>query len=120
MNLPIAGAIAAAGKIELVPLLWCAAEPSGPVTDEAFDWISGQIVEGVRKALPLDAIYLDLHGAMVTERHEDGEGTLLRLLRDAVGTGLPIGVSLDLHANISPLMAELASLMTVFRSNPHL
>lgn len=120
MNLPIAGAIAAAGSVELVPVLWCAAEPSGPVSDEAFDWISGQILNGVRTALPLDGLYLDLHGAMVTESHEDGEGALLRLLREVVGNDLPIGVSLDLHANISPAMAELATLITVYRTYPHL
>ena len=128
MNVPIAGAIARAKEsarvrakgIELVPILWCAAEPSGPVTGEAFDWISGQILAGVSVALPLDGIYLDLHGAMVTERHDDGEGALLQLLREAVGDELPIAVSLDLHANISPMMVELATLITVYRSYPHL
>ena len=119
MNLPIAGAVAAAKGVDLVPILWCAAEPSGPVTDDAFDWISGMILDGLTKADPLDGIYLDLHGAMVTASHDDGEGALLDLIREEF-RDLPIGVSLDLHANISRRMIELADLVTVYRTYPHL
>ncbi|MCB1422314.1 MAG: M81 family metallopeptidase [Nitratireductor sp.] len=123
MNLPVAGAVSAAqecGRVELVPILWCAAEPSGRVTDEAFEWIAGMILDGVRAAGPLDAVYLDLHGAMVTDSYDDGEGELLRRMRDAVGPALPIGVSLDLHANVTPAMIQMASLMTIYRTYPHL
>ena len=48
-----------------------------------------------------DAVYLDLHGAMVTESHEDGEGELLARARDLVGADVPIVASLDLHANVT-------------------
>lgn len=119
MNLPIAGAISAAVGVEVVPILWCAAEPSGPVTDAAFDWISGLILDGIASAGPLDGIYLDLHGAMVTESHEDGEGALLHRIKDAFADIL-IGVSLDLHANISRRMVETADVVTVYRTYPHL
>ena len=123
MNLPIAGAVShaeSAGGVELVPILWCAAEPSGPVTDDAFDRISGMILEGIGNAGPLDGIYLDLHGAMVTESHPDGEGELLSRIREQAGPGLPIAVSLDLHANISPEFVDLADVITIFRTYPHL
>ncbi len=123
MNVPIAGAVTAAEaapNIEVVPILWCAAEPSGPVTDDAFDRISGAVLEGLRHAGPLDGIYLDLHGAMVTESHDDGEGALLWRLREAVGNDLPIAISLDLHANITPGMVAAANLITVYRTYPHL
>ncbi len=69
MNIPIAGALAAAqasGRVTALPVLWCAAEPSDAVTDEGFDTITGQILDGLRAQAPLDAVYLDLHGAMVT------------------------------------------------------
>ena len=105
--------------VELIPIVWCAAEPSGPVTDEAFNWIAQIIAEGVLKAGQVDGVYLDLHGAMVTESQEDGEGELLRRLRGELGD-IPIGVSLDLHANISPAMVRLATVMTVYRTYPHL
>lgn len=120
MNLPIAGAIQAANDIEVVPILWCAAEPAGHVADQAFDWVADKIIDGISKAGSLDAIYLDLHGAMVTQSHEDGEGELLRRLRVALGDDIPIGVSLDLHANISAAMVDLSTLITVYRTYPHL
>ncbi len=121
LNLPIAGAVSAASEagIELVPLIWCAAEPCGPVTDDAFETITEMMLSRLRDAGPLDAIYLDLHGAMVTESHDDGEGALLSRIR-ARHPDLPIGVSLDLHANISARMVDHATVITVFRTYPHL
>lgn len=120
MNLPIAGAIHAGASAELLPILWCAAEPGGPVTDEAFDWVCSKLVDALTAIKQVDAIYLDLHGAMVTESHEDGEGELLTRIREALGNDIPIGVSLDLHANITATMTDKTSLMTVYRTYPHL
>jgi microcystin degradation protein MlrC len=123
MNLPITGFAEAAGAhpdITLIPILWCSAEPSGPVTAEAFDTISARILDGLRAAAPLDGIYLDLHGAMITERDFDGEGALLRLIRAEVGPDLPIAVSLDLHANLTQAMVDLATSIAIFRTYPHL
>lgn len=120
INLPIVGFTDAATDMELVPILWCSAEPSSYVTDDAFDRISGMIIDGIMSAGQLDGIYLDLHGAMVTESYRDGEGELLRRIREAVGQGLPIAISLDYHANITPRMVHHASVMTIFRTYPHL
>ncbi len=118
MNLPIAGFIAAA-KAELHPILWCAAEPSGPVTARAFDSICREILDGITQARP-DAIYLDLHGAMIADGHPDGEGELLRRIRAQVGPDLPLVISLDLHANVSPELVAHASAITMYRTYPHL
>ncbi len=123
INLPIAGFVAAAAghpSIDLVPLLWCAAEPSAHVTDEAFETISGMILDGIRGAGPVDAIYLDLHGAMVAESHEDGEGELLLRVREVVGDELPVVISLDLHANVTRAMVDHASFIALYRTYPHL
>lgn len=123
INIPITGfvdaAIAAAGY-ELIPVLWCAAEPCSYVTTDAFERIAGMILDGIRDAGALDGIYLDLHGAMVTQGHEDGEGELLRRIRDLVGSELPICVSFDLHANVTPQVVEHASSINIFRTYPHL
>jgi microcystin degradation protein MlrC len=122
MNLPIAGFAQAARahpEIELTPILWASAEPSGPVTAEAFDTITGRILDGLHAARA-DGIYLDLHGAMITERAFDGEGALLRLIREHVGPDLPIAISLDLHANVTNAMVELATSIAIFRTYPHL
>ena len=122
MNLPIAGFAGAAlsAGAEIYPILWCAAEPSGPVTDHAFDTILGRILSGLQTAAPLDGIYLDLHGAMITDTHVDGEGELLARIRARVGPSMPIAVSLDMHANISERLVELADEICIFKTYPHL
>ena len=122
-NLPLAGFVREArgyDDITLVPIVWCSAEPCAHVTDDAFEQISGMILKGVRDGGQLDGIYLDLHGAMVTESHEDGEGELLRRLRAETGPDLPISVSLDMHANLTQAMVDHASAITIFRTYPHL
>jgi len=123
LNLPVAGFAAAARRatgVELLPLMWCAAEPSGHVTDEAFERIVGMLIDGLRGAGRVDGLYLDLHGAMVTESHDDGEGELLRRLRAELGGDLSIVASLDLHANVTPAMVDHATAMTLYRTYPHL
>lgn len=123
MNLPVAGAIThvrEVGEIEPVPILWCAAEPGGPVTDDAFDRICEMILDGLESAGPIDGIYLDLHGAMVTETHFDGEGALLARIRRQVGPDLPVAVSLDLHANLSAELVDHSDAITIYRTYPHL
>lgn len=104
---------------ELVPTLWCAASPSAHVTAEAFEALAGELIERITAALPLDGVYLDLHGAMVTENHDDGEGELLRRVRVAVGPDVPLVVSLDLHGNVTPLMMAMADALVAFRTYPH-
>lgn len=122
MNLPIAGfaKAALADGVELLPILWCAAEPGGKVTDQAFDAISGRITNALSKMTQLDGVYFDLHGAMVTESWDDGEGELLSRIRQMIGPDLPLVASLDMHANISGRMVGLSDAMTIFRTYPHL
>ncbi|MEM6488602.1 MAG: M81 family metallopeptidase [Pseudomonadota bacterium] len=123
LNLPIAGFVTAAetaGDVALVPLLWCAAEPSGPVADTAFEHVAAGLERALAAAGPVDALYLDLHGAMICEGTDDGEGALLTRLRARLGAGTTIGISLDLHANLSPAMLDAADAVTIFRQYPHL
>ena len=122
MNLPLAGFIQAATDhgFEALPILWCSAEPSSYVSDDAFDKISGEICDGaacalaVRRHIPRPA---RRHGH---RGHEDGEGELLRRVRQVVGAKVPLVISLDLHANLTPAMVELSDAMTIFRTYPHL
>jgi len=122
VHLPITGAIQAltTQDHEIIPLLWCSATPCAHVTEHAFEAISRRLLALIEAALPLDAIYLDLHGAMVCEHFEDGEGEFLSRLRRLVGNEMPVFVSLDLHANITALMVEKATLLDVFRTYPHI
>ena len=121
INLPIAGFVAAAKdeKFDLLPTLWCSASPSAHVEQATYERIVGELLERIAAFDKLDGIYLDLHGAMVTEAFEDGEGELLTRLRNQVGRDLPIVVSLDLHANITARMVEHASALVVCRTYPH-
>lgn len=121
VNCGLAGFIEAAPPSwELVPMVWAVAIPSGPVTTSAFDAIAGYIVETLTKTPDVDAIYLDLHGAMVTQDYADGEGELLRRVREAVGAQIPVVTSLDLHANVSPQMVDLSDVLIAYRTYPHI
>ena len=100
-------------------LTWGAASPSDVVTEHAFEHIAGLILDGLKAAPPFDAVYLCLHGAMVTEHLQDGEGELLRRVRDQIGPDKPLVASLDLHSNTTPEMMENADLMVAYRTYPH-
>src|SRR5262245_1348993 len=121
MNIPIAGFIDAArqNKWELAPFTYAQASPSAQVTDDAFERIVAMLLEDLRNARGIDALYLDLHGAAVIESFEDGEGELLRRVRALVGPELPLVASLDLHANVTPEMVALADLLVAYRTYPH-
>jgi microcystin degradation protein MlrC len=93
--------------------------PSGIVTDDAFEQIAGMILGAVDAKAPIDGALLHLHGAMVTESHEDAEGELLARLRQKLGAEKPIVVTLDLHANVTAKMAANASALIAFRTYPH-
>ena len=122
LNIPLPGFIERAEQDghSLHPLCWCSAEPSSYVTREAFERVAEIICASLRECDELNAVYLDLHGAMVTEHHEDGEGELLRRVRDIVGPSVPVVISLDLHANVTEGMIEYCDAMTIFRTYPHL
>lgn len=121
VHLPVTGAIEALRGLghELLPLIWAAATPSAHVTEVAYERISAMLIEDLAAALPVDGVFLDLHGAMVCEHLQDGEGELLRRVRALVGRGVPVAASLDLHANLSTAMVEHADVLDIFRTYPH-
>lgn len=121
-NLPAAGAIDALKDEghEVVPLSWASASPSAQVTRDAYERYWTLFADLLGKAGPIDALYLDLHGAMVTEHLDDGEGEFLTRLRRITGPGLPIVSSLDLHANVSPEMVQHTDALVCYRTYPHI
>jgi microcystin degradation protein MlrC len=120
-NIPAAGAIDAlrAQGHQLVATAWGAASPSAQVTTDAFERIVSGLISNLRKQLPVDGVYLDLHGAMVTEAHDDGEGEILRRVREAVGPHVPVAASLDLHCNFTRAMFERSDALVAYRTYPH-
>src|SRR5215468_10230970 len=101
---------------EIVTPVAAEAMPSGPVTAEAYERMSAAILDAV--AVGCDAATLDLHGAMVAETTEDGEGTLLERIR-ALAPGLPIAVTYDLHANLSDKMVRNCTALIGYKTYPH-
>lgn len=120
LNIPLSGFIDAGDDMDLVPLFWGAAEPGGYVDQGGFDRMVGMICEDLAAAKDLDGVFLDLHGAMVTDDYEDGEGEVLRRVRAVVGDDLPIAVSLDLHGNQTQAFVDLATVVTIYRTYPHI
>ncbi len=120
-NIPAQGAIQAlrAAGHTLVGSAWAAASPSAQVTREAFERILGEMVTRLKAALPLDGVYLDLHGAMVSDDYEDGEGEILRRVREVIGARVPLVASLDLHGNVTRAMVAHADALVGYRTYPH-
>jgi len=90
------------------------------VTDDAFDHVTDLIVRAARDQGPIDGVLLHLHGAMVTEAHEDGEGALLQRLRVVLQKPGDVVVTLDLHANVTEAMVTHADALIAFRTYPHI
>ena len=113
---------AAVQGFDLVPLLAVWATPSGLVTAEAIEYLTGLLGDGLRRAMaegPLDGVLLALHGAMVTEIDDDGDSYVLQTVREIVGPDVPLVATLDLHANISARMVELADVLIGYDTYPH-
>lgn len=105
-----------AGAEFTVPMA-ASAHPSGLVTREAYEQMTTAIVDEVRKGC--DAVLLALHGAMVAEHYDDGEGELLNRLR-RIAPDVPIAVALDFHTQMTDAMVRGATIMTGYRTYPHI
>ena len=120
-NIPAQGAVQAlrAAGHTLVGTAWGAASPSARVTRDAFERILGEMVTRLKAALPVEGVCLDLHGAMVAEHYDDGEGEILRRMREAIGPRVPLVASLDLHGNVTRAMVAHADALVGYRTYPH-
>ena len=105
--------------IELLPLLNAHAQPAGVVQQAAADHLLNALCNRLREALPVDGLLLDLHGAMVTEHWEDAEGAILSAVRQLIGPDVPLVATFDLHANLTPRMAQAADVLIGFDTYPH-
>ena len=110
--------LAAREGAEIMLPIAAAAPPSRPVEDAAYQHITSTICEAVAKG-GFDGIMLDLHGAMVTESLEDGEGELLRRIR-AIDPKTPVAVAYDMHANLYDAMIANATVVAGYRTYPHI
>src|SRR5690349_7617910 len=112
-NIPTGGFIAGAEAhgFELIPTIFAEPHPSGPTPRAIFDEILDELLNRIAGAGPIDGVLLELHGSMVAEGVDDGEGHILAAVRALVGPHVPIVAQLDIHSNVSRRMVELADVL---------
>jgi microcystin degradation protein MlrC len=108
-----------AGPVEVVPLIASRWVTPGVTRDSAFEYLYRHLREGLTAAGPIDALLLSCHGSLVTESAEDPEGDMLEALRSLLGDGVVIGVTVDLHANVTAKMVNAADILIGYRTYPH-
>ena len=110
----------ATGAWEPVPLYGAMVGASGPVEHGFFLEVVQQLDQRLRAALPVDGVFLSLHGGAIGEKEGDPEGVILERVRSIVGKGVPIIATLDLHANVSDRMVRNCDVLVAYRTNPHM
>lgn len=110
---------AAAGEIELIEGTATWAEPGGIVNTPTWDRLRVEVLGQLRAALPVNAVVLGLHGAMIADSCVDCEGVLIEAVREIVGPDVTIGVSFDPHSHLSDKRTRNADIITVFKEFPH-
>jgi microcystin degradation protein MlrC len=117
----VGGMIAAAERrgVQLIPSVAASASPGGRVTRDIYTHVKERLLADLRAAGPVDGVLLDLHGAMVPEGLDDGEGDVIAAVRAVVGPAVPIAVTLDFHANLSAAMVTGAELLHGYKTYPH-
>ena len=106
--------------IEVVEGLSAFAEPAGPTTRPVYEAFRDEILADIDAAMPLGAVLLFLHGAMIADGYPDAEGDLLRCIRERVGPATKIGAVLDLHMQLSPAKFNNADVLIPFKEYPHI
>ena len=112
-------AFLADNDLHLFPTLRARALPGGPVERSAYEGFKADFLARLRAALPLDGLYLDMHGAMNVEGLDDAEGDWYEAARRVVGPTCLISASYDLHGNLSQRIIDTLDLLTAYRTAPH-
>ncbi len=107
-------------KPEIVGLVRLPAWPGGTATADTFAWIRQELCDALLHRLPVDALLMALHGALVSEAAPDVEGELLQALREMVGPHVPVVATLDLHTNITERMVRNADALVLYHTAPHM
>lgn len=111
---------ASGAGFDVFPALFANATPKGPLTDECFNTLTGRLLERLKATPKLDGLLLALHGAMVVEGYPHGDEEIVRRMRGHFGPDFPIIVTHDFHANVSPEIVRLSTVLITYKQNPHL
>ncbi|MBI1779643.1 MAG: M81 family metallopeptidase [Proteobacteria bacterium] len=120
-NTEVGGALHLFGlyEAEVLPLIATHGGAGGRVARSCYERLKGELIDRLRASLPVDGVYLALHGAFVAEGLDDAEGDILADVRLVVGEGVPVAVSLDLHAHVTPAMLRLSQILIGYQHYPH-
>jgi len=108
-----------AAPVIILPIVRAFGSAGGTITTETFEFLTTRLVEGMKQSLPLDGVFLSLHGAAASTKVDDVEGALLHAVREVVGSNIPIVVALDHHANITQRMVNCANVLIGHETQPH-
>lgn len=106
-------------KANWLPAMYSRATPGGIVTKETYESLVSQTLEELKKNLPYDALYFDIHGAMSVVGLDDPEGDLILRIKEVIGNRPLVSTCMDLHGNVSLRLAENTDLITCYRMAPH-
>ncbi|MDP6564458.1 MAG: M81 family metallopeptidase [Alphaproteobacteria bacterium] len=106
-------------QMQVAESLCAFAQPAGITVRRVYEGFRDEILADLRRAMPVDVVLLNMHGAMVADGYDDCEGDMLRRVREVVGEGVTVGLELDLHCSITPLMTEHADAIVTFKEYPH-
>jgi microcystin degradation protein MlrC len=112
--------LALADGHEFIFSLAAFAQPAGYTVRRAYESLRDEALADLQAALPVDIVFLPLHGAMVAEGFDDCEGDFIRRVREIVGPDVVIGVELDLHCHLTQLMVDKADLIVIYKEYPHI
>ncbi|MEJ8307627.1 M81 family metallopeptidase [Agrobacterium larrymoorei] len=106
--------------VEIYPLLHARAIPGGPVSRATYEGFRKEFSEKLRATLPLDGLYLAMHGAMNVEGMDDAEGDWIANARSIIGPDIPLAVSYDLHGNVTQKIVDQIDIFAAYRTAPHI
>ena len=95
------------------------AEPGGIVPEPVYQELKNELLSNIAAALPLDAVLLNLHGAMISETCQDCEGDLLDAVRNLIGPDTLIAIELDLHCHLSQTILDCSDIVLTYKEYPH-
>ena len=104
---------------EVVPLIATRSVSGGPLSDECYGTLKSKMLARLRASGSVDAVLLSMHGSMLAESEDDTEGDGLAAIREIVGDAIPVVLTLDLHANVTPTMVQHASVIVAYEHYPH-
>ena len=120
---PVGGFLEVAAEqrtpVDVLPIVRAWGSAGGAISDETVGFLTARLVEELKQSLPLDGVFLSLHGAAASGKRDDVEGLLLRAAREVVGRDVPVVVALDHHANVTQKMVDCASVLVGHETQPH-